>query len=121
MLLTALIVCFLGGYWLAYRTWPTAMGVFAYIVSPPGPLPVNYYGTIWFFVAVTGLGAWANLRSFRRKGNTAELRHGMALALLAYSTFSYFLGRSHDNNVLNLLPLPVLPWSQSRQQKLARR
>jgi len=108
VLLTAWIGCFLGGYWLVYRTGPTVMGVFAYIISPPGPLPVNYYGTIWFFVAVIGLGTWVNLKSFRLKGNTAELRHGMALTLLAYSTFSYFLGRSHDNNLLNLLPFLLL-------------
>jgi len=107
-LLTAWLALFLAGYWLIYQTTPTAMGVFAYIVNPPGPLPVNYSGTIWFFVAVIGLGTWVNLTSFRLQGHTAELRHGMALTLLAYSTFSYFLGRSHDNNVLNLLPFLLL-------------
>ena len=107
-LLTAWLALFLAGYWLIYQTTPTAMGVFAYIVNPPGPLPVNYSGTIWFFVAVIGLGTWVNLKSFRLQGHTAELRHGMALTLLAYSTFSYFLGRSHDNNVLNLLPFLLL-------------
>lgn len=116
-LLMAWVALFLGGYWLAYRSMPTAMGVFAYILNPPGPLPINSGGTLWFFVAVLGVGTWANLRSFRREGNTAGLRHGMALTLLAYSTFSYFLGRSHDNNVLNLLPFLLLvllhAWSRT--------
>jgi hypothetical protein len=99
---------FLLGYWLVYRTFPTAMGLFAYIVDPPGALPVNVRGTLWFFVAVMALGTWVNMANFRHHGNTAALRHGMALSLLAYATFSYFIGRSHDNNVLNLLPFLLL-------------
>lgn len=108
LLLTAWLALFLAVYGLVYKTLPTAAGIFAYIVNPPGPLPVNYSGTIWFFLAVIGLGTWINLKSFRLSGHTTELRHGMALILLAYATFSYFLGRSHDNNVLNLLPFLLL-------------
>lgn len=107
-LLTAWVVCFLGGYWLVYQTMPTGTGIFAYIVNPPGLMAVNYRGTVWFFVAVICLGTSTNLQNFKHSGNSSEFRHGMVLTLLAYSTFSYFLGRSHDNNVLNLLPFLML-------------
>lgn len=108
LVLAAWIACFLLGYGLVYQTTPTFMGLFAYIIYPPGALPVNLSGTIWFFASVIALASWVNLQDFRRSGNTASLRHGMALSLLAYATFSYFIGRSHDNNVLNLLPFLLL-------------
>jgi hypothetical protein len=100
--------CFLMVYWLVYGTTPTAHGLFAYVLSPPGALPINFKGTIWFFAAALTLSTWVNWRSFQQSGNTAALRQGILLSLLAYATFSYFLGRSHDNNVLNLLPFILL-------------
>ena len=103
-----LTACFLMVYWLAYGTTPTAQGLFAYVLSPPGALPINFKGTIWFFAAALTLSTWVNWRSFQQNGNTAALRQGILLSLLAYATFSYFLGRSHDNNVLNLLPFILL-------------
>ena len=103
-----LTACFLMVYWLAYRTTPTAHGLFAYILSPPGALPINIKGTIWFFAVALMLSTWVNWQTFQQSGNTAALRQGILLSLLAYTTFSYFLGRSHDNNVLNLLPFILL-------------
>jgi hypothetical protein len=112
LVLTLLVVllCFVAGYWLIYRTTPTAYGYFAYAINPPGPLPINPSGAILFFFAVLALGLMALSSMLRLSGNTREFRQIYLLVLLAYATFSYFLGRSHDNNLLNLLPfqLPVL-------------
>lgn len=104
----AWIAGFLAVYWLIYGTSPTTIGLFAFFMYPPGPLPLNMRGALWFFVASITLATWVNVRAFRKSGNTPEVRHGLVLALLAYSSFAYFLSRSHDNNVLNLLPFILL-------------
>jgi hypothetical protein len=110
LLLTLLLVlsCFIVGYWLVYRTTPTAYGYLAYAIDPPGPLPINPFGAILFFITVLALGLAALCSTLRLLGNTREFRQIFLLVLLAYSTFSYFLGRSHDNNLLNLLPFQML-------------
>ena len=102
------LFCFIAGYWLIYRTTPTAYGYFAYVINPPGLLPINPSGAILFFVAVLVLGLAALYSTLRLSGNTREFRQIFLLVLLAYATFSYFLGRSHDNNLLNLLPFQLL-------------
>jgi hypothetical protein len=115
--LFALIAVFLAVYGIAYRTVPSFMGLFAYLLNPPGELQVNYGGSLWFFVAVIALVTWVNVQDFAHTGNTAALRRGVVVSLLAYSAFSYFLGRSHDNNVLNVLPFMMLAllhaWSRT--------
>jgi hypothetical protein len=110
LLLSLLVVlfCFFAGYWLIYRTTPTACGYFAYVTDPPTPLPINPEGAIWFFIAVLVLGLAALYSTLRTSGNTRVFRQIFLLVLLAYATFSYFLGRSHDNNLLNLLPFQLL-------------
>ena len=107
-LLVALVFCFLAGYWLVYRAVPSAYGYFAYILNPPGPLPVNVKGTVWFFIVVMALGTASNWQTFRQSGNSVAFRRGLLLLLLAYGTFSYYISRSHDNNILNLLPFQLL-------------
>jgi hypothetical protein len=104
----AVLFSFFAGYWLIYRTTPTAYGYFAYVINPPGPLPINPAGAIWFFAAVLVLGLAALYSTLRLSGNNREFRQAFLLVLLAYATFSYFLGRSHDNNLLNLLPFQML-------------
>jgi hypothetical protein len=104
----AVLFSFFAGYWLIYRTTPTAYGYFAYAINPPGPLPIDPSGAIWFFIAVLALGLAALYSTLRLAGNTREFRQIFLLVLLAYGTFSYFLGRSHDNNLLNLLPFQLL-------------
>jgi hypothetical protein len=111
ILLLSLIVaifCFFVVYWLVYRTTPTAYGYFAYVINPPGPLPIDPKGAIWFFAAVLALGLAALYSTLRLSGYNREFRQAFLVVLLAYATFSYFLGRSHDNNLLNLLPFQML-------------
>jgi len=76
----------------------------AYILHPPGPLPINPLGTIWLALACV-LVALQQLagNSASRAGRTL---YACLLGMLAAGT--YFLSRSHDNNILNLFPLLVV-------------
>lgn len=106
--LVALILCFQVSYWLVYQTTPSIYGYFAYAQNPPGPMPINAKGAVWFFIVVMSLGTVANWQTFRQSGNSPAFRCGFLHSLLAFGTFSYYLGRSHDNNILNLLPFLLL-------------
>ena len=113
LLLSLLILIggFLAVYGLIYRTTPTFYGYFAYALNPPGPMPIDWRGAIWFFIAVMALGLSGLLLLSRTSGNTrnsVEFRRLFLLLLLAYGTLSYFIGRSHENNILNLISFQVL-------------
>jgi hypothetical protein len=107
-LLVILVLCFLAGYWYIYKATPSVYGYFAYALNPPGPMPINTKGAVWFFLSVMVLGTLASWYTFRKYGINPAFRRGFLLLLLAYGTFSYFLGRSHDNNILNLSPFLLL-------------
>ena len=102
------IVLFLLVFYLVYGTTPTLYGYFAYAINPPGPMPINPHGTVLFFVAVTLLAALATFHQLRTEADPLLLRRGFVVQLLSYAAASYFLGRSHDNNVLNVLPFMLL-------------
>ncbi len=106
--LVALVLCFQVSYWLVYQTTPSIYGYFAYALNPPGPMPIAPKGAVWFFIAVISLGIAANWQTFCQSGNSPAFRRGLLLSLMAYGTFSYYLGRSHDNNILNSAPFLLL-------------
>lgn len=108
MVTLGLVTVFTTIYWVIYHALPSAQTFFAYALNPPGPLTIDPNGTIWFFVAVIVLSVFHNWHTFQCDGNTPLFRRGFVLLLLTYSTFSYFLGRSHDNNILNILPFIFL-------------
>jgi hypothetical protein len=93
------------GYRQLLGSFPDITTYLAYILYPPGPLPVNPFGTIWFALvcaACWGFGAWSLQR---RRADHADLAIiSWLVALLCFANFTYYLGRSHDNNILNLLP-----------------
>jgi hypothetical protein len=86
-----------------FATWPEVSSVFAYIQHPPGVWPLNPHGSIWFvlMVAVTSILTIAKIQTPKR---------GMlyACSIACVASFSYFLSRAHDNNILNLLPFILL-------------
>jgi len=86
-----------------FGDWPSAFGFLTYIRNPPGILPPNPLGPIWLMLAALAIGAVALTRA-EAKG----LRTGLACLLGLAAASSYYLGRSHDNNVLNLFPFVVL-------------
>lgn len=103
-----LAIVFEGVYRLIYREGPTLYGILAYAIDPPGPLPINWHGAVWYFLLATLAGLGALLYAWRKTGDTAAFRRGFLLQLACYGAFSYFLGRSHDNNILNIIPFVML-------------
>ncbi len=88
---------------LGFGVWPLLQGFTTYIRNPPGILPVNPQGPIWLVLGGVAVGALSLLRADAR-----GLRTGFACVTGLLAAGSYFLGRSHDNNILNLLPFVVL-------------
>ena len=103
-----LVAFFITAYWLIYSAIPNSSTFFAYALNPPGPLPIDPNGAIWLFITVVILASLNNWYMFKHSGNTILFRREFLLLLFTYSTFSYFLGRSHDNNILNIMPFMLL-------------
>lgn len=79
---------------------------FAYIQHPPGALPANPIGTAWIALAAALLA----MVMLARQGRSSQGRMLYACLLGFVGAGTYYLSRSHDNNILNLFPLltPVL-------------
>jgi hypothetical protein len=90
-------------FWVVYHQWPSMAGFTAYIRNPPGILPANPTGPVWLALAAAAVVAVAQLQADAR-----GIRVGFVCLLGLLGAGSYYLGRSHDNNVLNLLPFVVL-------------
>lgn len=103
-----LVIVFNIVFRIIYNEAPTLYGFLAYALNPPGPMPINPHGAIWYFLLATVIGVSTLLHSWHRTGDTVSFRRGFLVQLLSYSTFSYFLGRSHDNNLLNIMPFVLL-------------
>ncbi|MFT3965700.1 MAG: hypothetical protein QM690_07455 [Sphingobium sp.] len=90
--------------WLLSHRALEAADFLAYIQHPPGPLPVNPVGTVWLALAaiVLVIHAVAGLKP------SPEGRSLNACLLGLLAAGSYYLSRSHDNNILNLFPLLLL-------------
>lgn len=108
MIGAAWLIMFSVGFRLINGDWPTPYAILAYTINPPGPMPINPRGAVWYFVAVATIGLFALVSCYRTAGDTLSFRRGYLLQLLCYAAFSYFLGRSHDNNLLNILPFAML-------------
>jgi hypothetical protein len=108
LVLLAVLAGFVFIYWLAYRDVPNPTIWFAYILYPPGAIPLNGSGPIWWYIAVLVLGIAALFRAYRDAGDSATFRRTFLVVLMAYATLSYCMGRSHDNNFVNLLPYAML-------------
>lgn len=92
--------------WLLSAKAITFEDFFAYVQHPPGALPVNPVGTIWIALATLALG----ITVLARQGLSEQVRPLYACLLSFLAAGTYYISRSHDNNILNLFPLlvPVL-------------
>ncbi len=92
--------------WLLSGKAVTLMGFLAYIQHPPGTLLLNPTGTIWIALASIILA----IVLLARQGLSSEARVSYACLLGFLAACTYYISRSHDNNILNLFPLliPVL-------------
>ncbi len=98
--------------YLCYFFWvgdfPDLHYFLLYAIYPPGPLPMKTGGAVWFVVLVMLLSVIYNCIDFLSFRDYEKFRKSLILQLMAYSGTSYFLGRSHDNNILNLIPFYYL-------------
>lgn len=94
-------------YRMAFGEWLFVSEYLAYIQHPPGLLPINFAGPIWYFVTcvVCWFGVWAFARDYPA---TSDQKASWLVMLFCLAAFPYYLGRSHDNNILNLMPYMAL-------------
>ncbi|MCE4543844.1 hypothetical protein [Caballeronia sp. PC1] len=118
--LIATFVAFILIYRIAYGVFPSLTTYLAYVMYPPGPLPINPWGAIWFFGLAGLAGIVSVRRQLRRAPDDHRTQNLVVFALASFGAASYYLGRSHDNNLLNvsvfflLLLLAVREISDSR-------
>ena len=91
-------------YRIAYGIFPVLRYFLVYVFYPPGPLPIDPYGPIWFFAMAMILSIGVSWSYWLRTGDVLRFRRSLTLQLLALSTLSCYFGRSHDNSVLILMP-----------------
>ena len=105
------LVAVLGGYAVlallfraAFGDWVVLEDFLLYLRYPPGPTRIYPLGTIWLALFVLLLAYMALART--NAGSSRRSLYACLLAALAVA--SYFVSRSHDNNLLNLLPFLIL-------------
>ncbi|QWD35724.1 hypothetical protein G6674_01615 [Polynucleobacter paneuropaeus] len=110
---------------LHYGEWPILSTYFVYLLYPPGPMPINPNGTIWFVLMCTILWfLWARCYQKQAFSDPKITQSMWAIALLCFANFTYYIGRSHDNNILNLLPyfslllMGISRWSEKSMTKI---
>lgn len=86
-------------FWAVFGQFPTLNGYLMYILNPPGPLPATLGGTVWILVAALAL---AGVAMFGADIGQTRILAASMMATIAVTT--YYLSRSHDNNILNLFP-----------------
>jgi len=102
------LAAFVSVYYAMYGVTPDPDAYTAYVINLTGPLPIDPKGAIWFFGFTLISGLIAAALSLGNSNDEASFA-GIFVCLLAlYATFSYYIGRSHDNNLLNLMPFLVL-------------
>lgn len=87
-----------------FGDWVSLNDFLLYFRYPPGRMPVFLLGAIWFALGVL-LHAFTAL-AHTSVGSARRSLYACLLAALAVG--SYYLSRSHDNNLLNLLPFLVV-------------
>lgn len=97
-----------GIYRLVYGIFPDPFSYAAYALYPPGVMSIDEHGTICFFFAVLLVGIYASIIHWRTVAYSNMFSRNFLLILLLYGVFAYYLGRSHDNNILNLSPYMFL-------------
>jgi hypothetical protein len=108
LILVATVALFISIYYALFRALPTADGIFAYVLHPPGPVPFELSGAFLYFGGVVFLTVASIIALTRCNESPAFLRRAVPVLLGMYAVASYYLGRSIDNNLLNIMPFVVL-------------
>jgi hypothetical protein len=102
------LIAFVCVYYLIYGLLPSLDVYVAYVVNPTGPQPPNPLGSFWFFAFTMIAAISAAALLIRNRDASGEFASLFVCILSLFAVFSYYIGRSHDNNILNLMPFLVL-------------
>jgi hypothetical protein len=102
---TVFLAWWLAVYRLSFSAWPDPLAYVEYVLHPPGRLPVNPLGPVWL---LGGVFLFALAVLARCQSKDATYRSDVVALALLFAASSYFLGRSHDNNICNLMPFITL-------------
>jgi hypothetical protein len=102
------LFAFISAFYLIYGLVPSLDVYAAYVVNPTGPQPPNPLGSFWFFAFTMAAGIAAAALLIRNRSYSGEFASLFACLLSLFGVFSYYIGRSHDNNILNLMPFLAL-------------
>ena len=88
----------------AFGAWIMSDDFLVYIKYPPGALPISMLGPVWWVAAVLILAMMTSLIHATHREGRAQY----ACLLATLGSLSYYLSRSHDNNIINLFPFFLL-------------
>ncbi|NTS30620.1 hypothetical protein HQ945_05080 [Phyllobacterium sp. BT25] len=101
---------FLAGYYAIYKVLPDIQMFLAFASNVPGSLPVNIVGPALLITFSLVLSLYALGSLYRTSGINRDFRTLFCVMLLSYGAMVYYIGRSHDSNILSLFPYHGLIW-----------
>jgi hypothetical protein len=90
---------------LTYGVWVQPDVIAEYVLHVPGVLPIEWRSDVLLLIAAFGLAAWTVCRT---PVDASSFRRDLVAASLLFGAASYYFGRSHPNNVCNLMPFVAL-------------
>jgi hypothetical protein len=88
-----------------FGVWIDPAAFAEYVLHVPGPLPINPFSDVLLLAAVLALGGWLLLRG---APDPVTARRDRTATFLLFAVASFFFGRSHPNNICNLMPFLAL-------------
>jgi len=88
-----------------FGVWMDPTAFAEYVLHVPGALPIDPLSDALLLVAVLGLGGWLMVCV---SPDPLTARRDRTSTFLLFAAATYWLGRSHPNNICNLAPFMVL-------------
>ncbi len=99
---------FLALFWSRYKMLPSWYGYIAYLVNEPDPINLAVRGVVWTLIVTLMLIGVSLFAALRTRPHDAATRNLFVTLCLSLATLSIFIGRSHENNFLVVLPFFLL-------------
>jgi hypothetical protein len=88
-----------------FGVWMDPAAFAEYVLHVPGALPIDPFSDALLLAAVLGLGGWLMVRV---SPDPVTAHRDRTSTFLLFAAATYWLGRSHPNNICNLAPFLVL-------------